>query len=331
MAMKMLRKRRGRAALGALGGVALTLSLGTLPALAGETDPEGATDPEAVPVVYVEGEESSKVSEDPLTLQETPVLEDGQPATEEGAGGVDPAPEGAEAPEAGVEGKPEQEPGDRSGGEASPVVAQMMSLPAPVAEVAPAGKIESVTRDGCTVTITAATEAVGDFAVDIWDDGEVLYTDAWTTTKSGTHTTKWTISKPAGKDATGVGIYLTLGGAKIDRIDPWEYPDSVANECSAAVSVTATAPGYDSAKGVEAGAKAPIAGAGFLPGETVIFTVGGVEVGSAVVGDDGTFEGTFVVPEGVDPGSSFMVTVTGEESLRSITVTFTVAGAAAAS
>lgn len=189
------------------------------------------------------------------------------------------------------------------------------------------GGIVDITRNGCLVSISVKTSGIGEFEVAVWDDSQQIFVDKWTTTTdTGTHTTVWTITEPAGTSAPGVGIFLSSDTRRLDGVDPWEYPDEVADNCSAEVPVTVTLPGYDDAIGAKPSADVPIEGTGFLPGETVTFTIGGVAVGSAEADTDGAFKGTFKVPADAVPGT-LKVTAKGEQSFRSKTVEFRILGA----
>ncbi|NHI16198.1 choice-of-anchor G family protein [Microbacterium excoecariae] len=64
---------------------------------------------------------------------------------------------------------------------------------------------------------------------------------------------------------------------------------------------------------VDQGGSTTITGSGFEPDETVTITVDGVEVGTATVQDDGTFEFVYDVPEDAEPGT-FDVVATGDVS-----------------
>ena len=94
------------------------------------------------------------------------------------------------------------------------------------------GAITDITRVGCKVSITVETTGAADFTLDVYDDGDVDASFTWPMAKAGTHVVVWTITKPAKKEAPGVGFYLTSGEQNLDSVDPYEYPDSVASSCA---------------------------------------------------------------------------------------------------
>ena len=188
----------------------------------------------------------------------------------------------------------------------------------PTSGAAPTASIGEITRDGCLVSIPVTTTGAATFVLQVWDDGEVIDAYVWTTTDDGTETVMWTITMPAGADVTGVGFWVSeVGGTEdLDGVDPWEYPDDVADSCSAAVPVTVEVSGY-SGDSVEPGATVTVAGQGFLPGEDVVVTFEStpVEVGTFVVDADGSFTGEMTVPADATDGEHHVVG-SGQTSLR---------------
>lgn len=100
------------------------------------------------------------------------------------------------------------------------------------------GWMGDITRDGCRVSIPVTTEGAGDFAIRIWDDGQIIDNIEWTSATEGEESTTqiWTITRPAGEGAPGVGIELvyvtTTGDYSLDMVDPYRYPAEVADACA---------------------------------------------------------------------------------------------------
>ncbi len=158
------------------------------------------------------------------------------------------------------------------------------------------GSIGEITRDGCKVSIPVTTTGPGDYRLDVWDDGTIIDHFEWTVTTPGLKTIVWTITEPAGKGATGVGFYLTSGEETLDSVDPYEYPDDVANSCSAAVPVTLVLPDYSGS--TNPGNTLTATGTGYLPGEQVklVFASTPADVGTVTTDSTGAYTTTFVVP-----------------------------------
>lgn len=176
------------------------------------------------------------------------------------------------------------------------------------------GKFGKVTLSGCIVTIPVTTTGDGTWTVQVWDDRVAKAT--YTITGSGTKNLTWKITEPAGTKAPGVDFVLKTNGVLYDQVVEYSYPASVANNCSAAVAVSIDLPDYTGS--TKPGAKQGITGKGYLPGETVDLDFGGVKVGTAVVGTDGTFKSSFTVPS-VTAAGDFTVTATGQTSGRAAT------------
>lgn len=206
------------------------------------------------------------------------------------------------------------EDSDRSASVGLVVLAAPDSEPEPVT-----GEFGEITRDGCLVSIPTITTGAGEFGLIVWDDGSIDDSFTWVMTGDGSHTVLWTITMPAGTGFPGVGFELVdADGNRLDYFDPYVYPDELADSCSAAVPVTVELPDYNPATGTEAGSDLTITGTGFLPGEEVevTFGIGGPVVGTFTADEDGTFSGTFTVPEDAEDGE-YPVVATGVESGRS--------------
>lgn len=201
--------------------------------------------------------------------------------------------------------------------------------PPPV--VAPSATIGEITLERCDVSIPVTTTGAGDWILDVWDDGELIDSYEWTTTTDGTHTVVWTITAPALSDAVGVGFYVSYVDADgfehgMTAVDPWEYPDELASECSSVVPVTLELPGYDGTA-VDPGTELKVVGKGYWPGETVSLTFGpkDIPVGTYEADETGSFSGTFTVPLDAASGTQ-LVNGYGETSGRLGTATVLVAG-----
>lgn len=187
-----------------------------------------------------------------------------------------------------------------------------------LADVAVTGEFLKAVRDGCKVTISTKTTGLSDFTLQVWDDGDVINSFTWK--EGGTRDSVWTITRPAGTQAAGVDFVLTTSDGMLDHIENFEYPASAANECSAAVKVSIAIPDYNGS--TVAGAKHTVTGKGYLPGEKVTLTFAlygsedpGKVVATAIVGEDGTFSTTFVVPAWAPGG--YALYATGDDSGRS--------------
>jgi hypothetical protein len=185
------------------------------------------------------------------------------------------------------------------------------------------GKIGKITRDGCKVSIPVTTTGPGTYRLDVWDDGTIIDHFEWTVTTPGLKTIVWTITQPAGKSATGVGFYLTGNGKNLDNVDPYEYPDDVANTCSAAVPVTLVLPDY--AGSTRPGATLTATGTGYLAGEQVklVFASTPTDVGTVTTDSTGSYTTTFVVPA-TATADVHHLTATGVTSGRAATAAITV-------
>lgn len=287
-----------RGILGACAAVVLALSSGGV--AYGTTGDEGADGVVGAPVdavigevqvaeeVAAPGEEVAESTEEatlPASDEDVGApVEEGVPPTEEAVPGPDTQPvvDGSE--------DASEDPATRAPGQGQ------SGLVGEAEEVS--GTLGEITREGCKVYIPTSTVGAGEFSVIIWDDGESVATISWTMTGSGTHTAVWTITQPAGTGAPGVGIELVWGSESLDEVDPFLYPDDVAESCYAETPVVVTLPGYDPAAGVQPGDALPIAGSGFLAGESVearLFSTGAL-LGTFVAAGDGTFSGTGTIP-----------------------------------
>jgi hypothetical protein len=96
--------------------------------------------------------------------------------------------------------------------------------------------IDSVTRDGCVLTIVFTTYELGLHTLAIWDDGAVIHSaDFDATTSPQQFTTTYTISSPVGQQAVGYAYVVTspTGQVSNDTVfsDRFQIPADVAQEC----------------------------------------------------------------------------------------------------
>ncbi len=183
-----------------------------------------------------------------------------------------------------------------------------------------AASIGTITRVGCTALIPVATSGGGSsFSFEVWDDGTELSSVSWVGPVDEVLT--WTMTQPIAQSAPGVGFYVESGGVTLAEVGNWDLPAEVAALCTSTPPVTLALPGYPGA--TVAGETVAVSGSGYLPGEEVVLTIGGVVVGTALVSDEGTFSGSFTVPSGTDPGAQTL-TATGAFTGRSAQVTLTV-------
>lgn len=99
-----------------------------------------------------------------------------------------------------------------------------------------AGKIVAIDRDGCIVSIKTQLEPE-DYEIQVWDDQVNIDTITKSVSEAGEYTFNWEIKNPAMEGAPGVAFVLyaedeTGHRAKLDSIDPYEYPREVANKCA---------------------------------------------------------------------------------------------------
>lgn len=99
---------------------------------------------------------------------------------------------------------------------------------APSANAAGTGKITSVTRSGCVLTITTTVSAPGSYEVAVWDDRIETGDYAIKAAKAGTYTVTHTFKKNVGTKATGIDIMLNDTAAKstLDHKRNWDFPGS---------------------------------------------------------------------------------------------------------
>lgn len=92
-------------------------------------------------------------------------------------------------------------------------------------------KIVTVDRDGCIVSITTEL-GVGDYTLEVWDDGVLIDEISHTMSESGEYVFTWEIEQPAMEGAPGVAfIIIDENGNEKDFLDPYEYPREVAQIC----------------------------------------------------------------------------------------------------
>lgn len=192
---------------------------------------------------------------------------------------------------------------------------------AAVTTAAGESEIGTITRNRCVISIPVVTTGDDDtkYTLEVWDDHVVQATYTWS--GAVTKVLKYTITKPAGTEAAGIGFSLSVDDMAIDSVDGFTYAASVANACSADVAVSIDLPDYTGS--TTPGAKQTVTGTGYLPGETVSLVFGGVSVGTVTVGSDGTFSTTFTVPV-VTSSGDFALVATGQTSGRSASASVTV-------
>lgn len=289
-----------RSLAGILATLALVLGTGGA-AMAASAEPEAVGSTGEVEV--------AKVIEGDGAIVEAPAVEDAEPAAEEEeeiteeVGGGEAGQEVVVGGTPVVEGvSPDEQVLDEVEVDKVPPVAPVVG--GLVAEIS--GVIGDITRDGCVVSIPVDTTGAGEFRIEVWDDGQLVDTVSWTMTDSGHHVALWTITEPALTGAPGVGFYLMHEETSLSEVDPFEYPADTADKCSAAVPVTVTLPGYDATAGVMQGGALPVAGSGFIAGESIEALLGqdGPVVGTFTADSSGAFSGTATIPAGAAVGPS---------------------------
>lgn len=198
----------------------------------------------------------------------------------------------------------------------------------------PAGEITGITRTGCEVTITVQTTGEGQFVLDVLNGSEVVATFPWVAKGGGSHSVSWMITKTGsknvpGKNAGGVGFFLSANARSVDYVDPWEYSDAVADACAGTIPVNVDLPGYNPAVGTQPGVIVDIAGVGFWPDEDVTVTLNENAANEAAIttfeaAEDGSFSGSAKVPLGTKAGE-YVVSVEGSDSQRRGSATLKVA------
>lgn len=121
------------------------------------------------------------------------------------------------------------------------LVAAGLALAAVVGAASPASAalgatIDDISRIGCVITVTFTVEDAGDYAVQVWDDGELLEEIVASVGAGATASVDYTLRGAVMQGASGLGIYVTEPGGStgdaFDDVDPYNGADSVTTECS---------------------------------------------------------------------------------------------------
>ncbi len=98
-------------------------------------------------------------------------------------------------------------------------------------------EINDVSRTGCIIDVNLTVGDAGTYWLQIWDDGVITDAQSFAATTGQTLDVFYTIKHAAGTGAPGIGIVISDGptpGAAFALVDPFIYPDDVANSCAAA-------------------------------------------------------------------------------------------------
>lgn len=107
----------------------------------------------------------------------------------------------------------------------------------PASAAVATGKVTSVTRSGCAVTITAKVSQAGTYGIAVWDDKVETGLYKATTKGPGTFSVTHVFKKNVGTRATGIDIVLGVPGAtkELDSRNNWDFRGSshVLDSCKA--------------------------------------------------------------------------------------------------
>lgn len=113
------------------------------------------------------------------------------------------------------------------------IVGLLVSLPA---LAAPGATINNASRVECIVTLNITVEDGGTYYLQVWDDGAMIDVQSFAATTGQTLDVNYTIKYPAGTGAPGIAFVIadgpTSGATFFDYVDPFIYPDEVANSCA---------------------------------------------------------------------------------------------------
>ncbi|WP_164860143.1 hypothetical protein [Actinomyces wuliandei] len=193
-------------------------------------------------------------------------------------------------------------------------------------------------REGCTVSVPVTTTGAYTFQARVWDDQALLEETTWDTQDDTTTVIRWTITgrpDPTFPDDIFLSV-LVNGSVNVNDEEPRRagvsvsYPDEVADECSAAVPVTAVLAEDPTSLG--AGQTVTVQGEGLLSGEDVDVVlektgerVGGVSTGATPRSRTGQdpYSVTATLPGDLTPGD-YVLVVQGRISQRTARLPVTV-------